>query len=246
LRYQRLGVAEAVWQPRLLAEGQLPDGEFGKLALQGDANNLTPLVMAMQTWPLAQAQRETFHLDFNDWQLLGSVGDVYHGQLVRHRVSKLKASWLVAIWLEHLALSAAGKLSKPTQLLALDNGNLGEWTLEVLSVTDARAQLQLWWAAFIAGMQRPLCLPVNTAWVWLEKALTESGNLGDASQQLQARESAQKTYIGDGSFVIGEVQDNYLARCFPELTDEHWLDIQAWAVQLLLPLRQHLQEAEHE
>jgi putative alpha-1,2-mannosidase len=27
-----------------------------------------------QTWPLAQAQRETFHLDFNDWQLLGSVG----------------------------------------------------------------------------------------------------------------------------------------------------------------------------
>ena len=69
------------------------------------------------------------HLDFNDWQLLGSVGDVHHGQLVRHRVSKLKASWLVAIWLEHLALSAAGKLSKPTQLLALDNGNLGEWTL---------------------------------------------------------------------------------------------------------------------
>ena len=51
------------------------------------------------------------------------VGDVYHGQLVRHRVSKLKASWLVAIWLEHLALSAAGKTIKPTQLLALDNGN---------------------------------------------------------------------------------------------------------------------------
>ncbi|WP_316672068.1 exodeoxyribonuclease V subunit gamma [uncultured Tolumonas sp.] len=246
LRYQRLGVAETVWQPRLLAEGQLPDGEFGKLALQGDANNLTPLVMAMQTWPLAQAQRETFHLDFNDWQLLGSVGDVYHGQLVRHRVSKLKASWLVAIWLEHLALSAAGKLTKPTQLLALDNGSLGEWTLEVLRVEDARAQLQLWWAAFLAGMQRPLCLPVNTAWVWLEKALTERGELGDAAQQLQARESAQKSYLGDGSFVIGEVQDTYLARCFPELTDTHWLEIQTWAVQLLLPLRQHLQEAEHE
>jgi exodeoxyribonuclease V gamma subunit len=74
LRYQRIGVDESVWRPRLLAEGLLPDGEFGKLALQGDANNLTPLVSAMQSWPLAQAQRETFHLDFDNWQLLGSVG----------------------------------------------------------------------------------------------------------------------------------------------------------------------------
>ena len=93
-------------------------------------------------------------------------------------------------------------------------------------------------------MQRPLCLPVNTAWQWLEKATTESGCLGDDAQQLQAREAAQKTYTGDGTFVSGEGQDTYLARCFPELSSEYWEEIEAWAVQLLLPLRQHLQEAE--
>ncbi len=244
LRYQRLDVDQAVWQARLLAEGMLPDGEFGRLALQADAKNLSPLAAALQTWPLATAQRETFHLDFAGWQLLGSVGEVYAGQLVRHRVSKLKANWLVAIWLEHLALSAAGKLQQPTRLLALDNGKLGEGSLAVLSADAAREQLLLWWQAFTEGMQRPLCVPVNTAWQWLEKATKESGWLGDEAQQLQAREAAQKTYTGDGTFVSGEGQDSYLARGFPELTSEHWEEIEEWAVQLLLPLRQHLQEAE--
>ncbi|WP_081741443.1 exodeoxyribonuclease V subunit gamma [Tolumonas lignilytica] len=243
LRYQRREVASDVWQSRLLAEGALPDGEFGRLALTQDANNLQPLVDAFRAWPLAAAQRETFHLDFSGWQLLGSVGELYDGQLVRHRVSQLKANWLIAIWLEHLALCAANKLHKPTHLLVLDNGKLSEWSLALLNVADARQQLQRWYQAFIDGLQQPLCLPVNTAWHWLEKAMTEQGELGDAAQQLLAREAALKTYLGDGQFILGEVEDSYLARTFPELDAVHWDVLCHWAEHLLLPLRQHLQEA---
>lgn len=242
LRYQRLGVAADVWQARLLAEGGLPDGEFGRLALTTDAENLAPLADALQRWPLVAAKRTTFHLDLGSWTLLGSVGELYDGQLVRHRVSKLKANWLVTIWLEHLALSAAAQLRQPTQLLVLDNGKLSCLQLGLLSIEDAQIQLQRWWQAFLQGMQQPLCLPLNTAWQWLENALTDTGELGDEAQQFQAREAARKIYLGDGQFVIGEVEDSYLARAFPVLEDEQWQQIAQWAPMLLLPLRMHLQE----
>jgi len=246
LHYQRTGVTESFWQPRLLAEGVLPDGAFGELALQQDAENLQPLVDALAAWPVDSAQRETFHLDMARWQLLGSIGQVYQGQLVRHRVSKLKASWLVGVWLEHLALSAAKRLQQPTQLLTLDNGKLLQYELMVLEPETAQAELQRWWQAFLAGMQKTLCLPLNTAWRWLEKAnasdTAQQWQLGDAAQQQQAREDALKTYQGDGFYVIGEVENVYWSRSFPELADSDWDELEGYAQTLLLPLYQQLTE----
>jgi exodeoxyribonuclease V gamma subunit len=78
----------------------------------------------------------------------------------------------------------------------------------------------------------------------LDNAVTESGVLGDELQQLQAREAAQKSYVGDGAFLMGEGDDVYLARCFPELTESHWPTLEHWAMQLLLPLHQRLQEVQ--
>ena len=91
LDYQRAGVQEEFWRARLLAEGVLPDGAFGELALAQDTENLQELVDALADWPPDIATRTTFHLTFDGWQLIGSVGDLFDGQLVRYRVSALKA-----------------------------------------------------------------------------------------------------------------------------------------------------------
>ena len=100
--------------------------------------------------------------------------------------------------------------------------------------------------AFLAGMQKPLCLPLNTAWRWLEKAnasdTAQQWQLGDAAQQQQAREDALKTYQGDGFYVIGEVENVYWSRSFPELADSDWDELEGYAQTLLLPLYQQLTE----
>ena len=116
----------------------------------------------------------------------------------------------------------------------------------VLEPETAQAELQRWWQAFLAGMQKPLCLPLNTAWRWLEKAnasdTAQQWQLGDAAQQQQAREDALKTYQGDGFYVIGEVENVYWSRSFPELADSDWDELEGYAQTLLLPLYQQLTE----
>ena len=173
------------------------------------------------------------------------MGDVYQGQLVRYRVSALKASWLVPVWLEHLALSAAGLLSGPTRLFTLEKDQLQQYQLAVLPVTAARAELQRWWQAFTEGLQAPLCLPLNTAWTWLEK--TDAADEGDWAcgpddMQQKARAKAENVYLGDGSYQIGEVADIYLARVFPTLDDDAWDKLEAAARSLLVPLYNHCEE----
>lgn len=247
LQYQREQIPEAFWKERLLAEGALPDGAFGELALKQDTENLADLVTALNDWPLSQATRQTFHLDFDSWQLLGSVGDVYQGQLVRYRVSALKAKWLVPVWLEHLALSAAGLLKFPTRLFTLEKDQLKQYQLDVVPETAAKAALQHWWLAYLQGMQSPLCLPLETAWTWLEKSDTEESSVwmeGNDEQLKKAREAAEKAYIGDGMFRIGEVEDIYFSRVFSTLDDVAWQALEAAARSLLVPLYNLCEEVE--
>ena len=95
-------------------------------------------------------------------------------------------------------------------------------------------------------MQKPLCLPLNTAWTWLE--MVNAGEsalqwqLGDMFQQERAREAAMKVYQGDGFYVIGEVENVYWSRCFPELANTDWEALERYAQTLLLPLYQQLTE----
>lgn len=245
LQYQRARVPEAFWRSRLLAEGVLPDGAFGELALQQDAANLAELVTALAGWPPEQAERPTFHMDFGRWQLLGSVGDVYRGQLVRYRVSALKARWLVPVWLEHLALSAAGLLSLPTRLFTLEKDQLQQYQLAVVPVALARETLQAWWQAFRDGLQAPLCLPLDTAWTWLEKSdMADEGDwvCGADTVLQKAREAAEKVYAGNGDYQRGEGEDIYFGRVFPTLDDDAWEQLESTARRLLVPLYNHCEE----
>lgn len=245
LQAQRSGIEEPVWRARLLAEGGLPDGAFGELALQDDVNNLQPLVDALAPWPPQQAQRDSFYLSLPDWRLLVSIPDLYPQQLVRYRVSKLKASWLVAAWLEHLALSAVGHLARPTRLLTLANGVLSQMQWLPLSQDAATAQLDYWWQFYRTALQQPCCTAWETGWSWLGKASNkdETGQpvLGDTEQRQSAWHAAEKSYLGD-DFTMGEGQDLYIHRCFPELTPEVRQEIERWAETLLLPIYQHMQE----
>lgn len=247
LQEQRAGVDEPVWRARLLAEGGLPDGAFGELALQDDVQNLQPLVAALAPWPVERAVRDSFYLSFPDWRLLVSIPDMYPGQLVRYRVSKLKASWLVSAWLEHLALSAAGRLTQPSRLLTLANGILSRQQWLPLSVDEASTHLEQWWQFYRTALQQPCCTAWETGWVWLNKACDKNAAgvpelSDDVEQRLSAWRVAEKIYLGDGYTLSGEGLDPYVHRCFPELNRDVQQDIERWAETLLLPIYQHLQE----
>ncbi|MGL5949247.1 MAG: exodeoxyribonuclease V subunit gamma, partial [Aeromonas sp.] len=123
-------------------------------------------------------------------------------------------------------------------LLDIDGG----WRLAPLAPAQARAYLAALMAAWQQGMQRPLPLWPKTAWAWV-KELTK--HRPEQWQEPAVREAADKKaqqVFAGGYQQIGESDDLYVRRCFPQLNEELLLQLGALAEQHLLPIYQHLEE----
>ncbi|NIC05633.1 exodeoxyribonuclease V subunit gamma [Billgrantia bachuensis] len=209
---------------RLQGQGVLAMGAFGERMREQLTEPMEALFEAyeeaLETWPLAIDEPEPVQLSvpgappIEDW--LDELRVSESGERCRlvltssSLVKKGKYRWshILRHWVAHLAGHLEGQ-AMTTRLLS----KAGHVTLPPLDPEAARNHLREIVRTWQAGMQVPLPLACDTAFVWLSKLGTP-----DTERDSDAWRAAASTYNGD-DFNAGEAGRNaYLAHRWPSFT----------------------------
>lgn len=214
----------------LRLEGRLPQSWFGPLLVDDLDANMAAL--AERIAPL-RGERRSVEIDISlpQGRLLGWLDLEGEVQLITKPGSLHGRDFLQA-WLRHLCLCQS---DAPAATILLDQSN--NWRLPVLTPSEARHYLEALVADWLAGMRRPLPLLPKSCWKWVEAHLKSPDDPDKAINSL--REGFSGTYQ-----VGGDVDDPYVARCFPELDEELVSRMTTLAEQHLLPIRQAMEAFE--
>ena len=198
---------------RLAAEGLLPHGAFGALALSREQRDLAPLEDALA--PYTGRTAAQLHLDLTcdagaaSLRLTGQVNGLYPGLgLLRWRAGKLRGEDRLRLWLAHLArwaVADAALVEAPEPSVLL--GQEGRFELrDALPRDQARARLCDLLVLYWEGVQRPLPIFRKASFAFAE-------HWDDDDEIARARaSSAAKTAWDGNSFndIPGDSDDPYV------------------------------------
>ncbi len=153
-------------QKIVAAKGLLPHGGLGSAAYAQVQNNADDLLTTLQPYRGLQAAPQRIELQFSvqtkddpaakqEIHLSGLVASYLPGKgLLHYSPANRKGKYVLAAWVEHLALCAMGLLAagEVTALHCRD----GSGFFAVLDADAARQQLQCYVALYLAGLARPL------------------------------------------------------------------------------------------
>jgi len=145
---------------RFKAEGVLPHGIAGDAELQQQHCDIQPVLTQLKTYYGKENQTKGIDVLLNtcEGKALHITGQIRHyiaGLGLLHATpSKLKGKYLLACWLEHLALCSEGILQEKecSRLQCSDKGMVFQW----MKADEAQIQLQVYVDAYVQGMQQPL------------------------------------------------------------------------------------------
>ena len=204
---------------QLRAEGKLPAGQSGELALRPLAKQSTEL--AQQITQLSQSintsQSVDIELQIDDISLLGRVDNLYGPDLILWRTGKLRAKDRIALYLQWLCLCAHSPLIglKQAHFISVDK----LYSLAVIEKQDALQQLAIWLEHWQLGGNQVLHFYPEAAWQWV------------TSQDIN---KTLNTFIGN-DYAAGEGSEAHIQRVCPDLA-EHFESFTKIAEALLLPL----------
>lgn len=149
-----------VEENRFKAEGLLPHGIAGGAELSQQKEAIQPVLKQLKAYYGKENQTKTIDVVLNagKGKALHITGQIRHyiaGLGLLHATpSKLKGKYLLACWLEHLALCSAGILQENecSRLQCSDKGMVFKW----MKAGEAKTQLQVYVDAYLLGMQQPL------------------------------------------------------------------------------------------
>jgi exodeoxyribonuclease V gamma subunit len=204
---------------KLRAEGKLPAGQTGELALRPLTKQSTDL--AQQITQLSQSintsQSVDIELLIDDITLLGRVGNLYGQDLILWRTGKLRAKDRIALYLQWLCLCADSSKTTLNQAHFISTEKL--YSLPVVAKEAALQQLTIWLKHWQRGADQILHFYPEAAWQWV------------TSQDLN---KTLNTFKGN-DFAAGEGSEAHIQRVCPELA-EHFENFSQIAESLLLPL----------
>lgn len=207
----------------LRAEGKLPTGQTGDLALRplakqsGDlAQQITQLSQSINT-----SQSVDIDLQIDDITLIGRVGSLYGQNLILWRTGKLRAKDRIALYLQWLCLCADS--SKTTLKTGLKQAHFISteklYSLPVVEKQYALQQLTIWLEYWQLGGDQILHFYPEAAWQWV------------TSQDIN---KTLNIFIGN-DFAAGEGSEAHIQRVCPDLAEQFDAFSQL-AETLLLPL----------
>ncbi|MDX8414504.1 MAG: exodeoxyribonuclease V subunit gamma [Mariprofundales bacterium] len=215
---------------RLKAEGLLPHGAFADQALQESSRQITPLREALLAAGETEPQLQSVEIicGNNAVRLCGEVAEYYPGLgVLQLSPSKVKGKHLLATWIAHLALCAAGKLDKGevSRLVGVNQ----TVTLQPLADDDALHQLSLLIDGYGQGLQQPLPIFPAASWAY---ASTKS----KTSDPYKASIAAQQQWRGFKE--TGDINDPYIKLIIYNMDGNpiENSDFKMWAQRLYAPL----------
>ncbi|MBU1656525.1 MAG: exodeoxyribonuclease V subunit gamma, partial [Gammaproteobacteria bacterium] len=201
--------------PQVRASGVLPLGTPGECLFQDLVADVTPLARAVSR--LCEGEGlDSLELDLRlgeggETRVQGSVEDLWPRGLVMYRYARLKARYLLRLWINHLALCChfAGGEPKPSWLVVRgEGGRAAVYRLEPVAEAEARF-LEL--VRLMEGGQRaPLLFFPESSWAYAGVARTAPA---DPEVRAKAQAAAQGVWQG-GHFATGDGQDLSVRRVF--------------------------------
>jgi exodeoxyribonuclease V gamma subunit len=142
---------------RLRAEGLLAHGHAADSQVESIRDDLAGSLQVIDEYSGIAKQSLAVKIEFDDdSRLEGSVVDFYPGKgLMVCHPGKFRGRYLLALWIDHLAICAGGAASEadfPSLLIAEDK----RWRIPAIAAADARAQLADYCALYRRGLELPL------------------------------------------------------------------------------------------
>lgn len=185
---------------RLRAEGLLPGGHAGTLALDAVMRQAADIRERLAQYCLDhQSARAVLHLQVAGITLQGWQDHLYADQLVLWRAGKVRARDKLSLWLRMLMLCANGHQLQSAVFVGTDSA---PFVLKGMGPEQALEHLTVYVQAWRDGHTQPLLLLPECGWLWLEK--------GDMDKVLNS-------FVGN-DFVRGEGQEVHVARIWPDLS----------------------------
>ena len=203
----------------LRAEGKLPAGQSGELALRPLVKQSTQLAEQINdlNTSLTPAQSVDIELLVNNVVLVGRVDSLYAQNLILWRAGKLRAKDRIALYLQWLCLCADAPKVGLNQAHFISTEKL--YSLPVIEKQTALQQLAIWLEHWQLGGDQVLHFYPEAAWQWA------------TSQDINKTLS---TFKGN-DFAAGEGTEAHIQRVCPDLT-LRFEPFSQIAEALLLPL----------
>ena len=207
----------------LRAEGKLPAGQSGELALRPLAKQSKQLAEQIRqlNQSLSTAKSVDIELSIDDVILTGRIDSLYEHNLILWRAGKLRAKDRITLYLQWLCLcanpSTTAFQSGLNQAHFISTDKL--YSLPVIEQQVASQQLAIWLEHWQLGGDKILHFYPEAAWQWV------------TSQDLN---KTLNTFKGN-DFAPGEGTEAHIKRVCSDLT-EHFEPFSQIAQRLLLPL----------
>lgn len=202
---------------QLRAEGKLPAGQTGDLALRPLskqsaqlAKNITQLSQSTNT-----SQSVDIDLQIDGITLFGRVENIYEQHLILWRSGKLRAKDRITLYLQWLCLCACKTGLKQAHFISVDK----VYSLPAVEKQQALLQLSQWLKCWQQGADQVLHFYPEAAWQWVTS---------------QDRNKTLSTFIGN-DFAVGEGSEAHIQRVCPDLS-EYFTPFSDIADLLLAPL----------
>ncbi len=187
----------------LAAEGQLPHGVMAGISRQRVMEEAEPLLQKIGAYAGTLPAPRDIYIVLDDGSTLEGVVKGFRAGvgLLQARASKCKGNHLLALWVDHLALSAMSGFAQGerSQLFTLDR----HIELPPLPETVAMAELQKLLALYREGLQRPL--PVAPA-----ASFAAAQALHGDKPESKALAAAWSAWNGPYGSRAGDVHDDYM------------------------------------
>lgn len=212
------------------ASGTLPHGNFGQLALDEQKKCLQDLCNSLKTALNEPVDDLEINLAMNSGiALTGWLKHCTRNGLVRFRPTRLKPGDRLCYWIEHLCYCACADTPASTRISSTDQ----QGKIAAVPADVARQHLEALVACYLAGLNEPQPLFPATSWAWLE-AVIDDGAINPARTD-RARNKAHAAYNG-GFKHIGESENRYIQRIYPEPDDTIFERMTGLAETLFLPV----------
>ena len=238
---------------RMHAEGLLPHGVAGAATLEVQQEAVQPLIEQLHKHISTQGFTATPQIvavsiphQNTTIKLVGRVERYQSGLGLLHVTpSSLKGKYLLACWLEHLALCAAGIMQPHEQSILLCSDKkegFNEQCFAYLEPQHAITMLASYIASYIEGLQRPLPIFENASYHYMYR-LNHPKPRDIPSQQEQYAMSDAHTAWEGNSFTNqpGDKDDAYVAFIMRHVDaapiEED--DFITWAETFYAPIHQH-------
>ncbi len=226
---------------QLNAEGMLPHGAFGALALSERTSKLADLKKLLEPHRGKSKQALDINIDITcddeHWQISGRIQHFYpHAGIIHVSVSKFKPENLFKLWIEHICLQVALQKDLPSQLFCNEDSKKKQhFTLKKIDTALASQLLNTCLKYYAIAQQQVLPLIADAAYQYITPPPGKEYDRDAAIEQ--SNKTLLKAITKDGS------DSYYYELLFRHHKPEFDEACQRLADQLLRPLMDHLEEA---